>query len=561
MTSTLVGIDEDLYLANQTLAELQDRVIVAYEAQDLTEGRQLEEALAIATQKRDSLMDTKSYIVNKERLQDCAGRLSTVLYLSQFGDTFSAENVSSIVAHANAKNELSGVTGVLYVLRGWFASYLEGSADAIDKLVRRLKVDPRHQRFRIIQRTTDVPNVIRRFPNNGLLLKRLETPQTVSQQNPEATMLYELSTHLKLESYVPILSAVTRGRLTASSYQPPTEDPAVVAARPVTLTRYLLLVQPLKQGPYYTLNSMTKSPVDHAALIESVFTKVRHVVEQTNNSLCQGAILSAGHAADAITCCFHTELPIEAVQRATMLFRALCDSTETEMYCPVMALHVAELEYSMDRGVRATGPALRLLRQHVDLAMQHHKGIVLSEAVFNALQDGENYTSFITTEFAPRRPVDVYLATTMQSFSWDAELEKRAKLAAALRQQNASRSSGSGHPAPGDASSHITPAARYRQSRKEAHQPTSEEANQKPIPGLSRAEDLRELFTSLGIVPNTDYIERSSLDAWLHTQENAGVPVYNVEVDRVLQQFADGPGSEFCSFDQFCMIVYQRLKG
>jgi hypothetical protein len=560
MTSTLVGIDEDLYFANQTLADLQDRVILAYEAQDLAEGRKLEEALAIATQKRDSLMDTKTFIVDKERRQDCAGRLSSVLYLSQMADTFSVQDVSSLVAHANAKNELSGVTGVLYVLRGWFASYLEGSADAIDKLVRRLKVDSRHQRFRVIQRTTDVANVVRRFPNNGLLLKRLETPQTVSQQNPEATMLYELSTHLKLENYVPILSAVTRGRLTANSHQPPTEDPAVLAARPVTLTRYLLLLQPLKQGPYFTSHDMLKAPREHAALIESVFRHVRHIVEQTNNSLCQGAILSAGHTADSITCCFHTELPIEAVQRANALFRTLCDSSETEKYCPVIALHVAELEYSMDQGVRATGPALRLLRQHVDFAMQHSKGIVLSESVFSNLQDSDQYVSFMTTEFAPRRPVDVYIPASMQTFSWSTELDTRRKAAAALLQHNAPRSF-SGDDASGTAAGHITPAARYRQSRKATHQATSEEINQKPIPGVSNVDDLRKVFDSLGVVPNTDCIERSSLDAWLHTQENAGVPVYNVEVDRMLQQFADGPGPEFCSFDQFCMIAYQRLKG
>lgn len=539
MTSTLVGIDEDLFLANQELSSLQEKVIMAYEAQDVSTGRELEEALRTATLKRDALVDTKAYIVNKERLQDCSGKLSTVLYLSQMSDDFSVHEVAKIVAHANAKNELSGITGVLYVLRGWFASFLEGSADGIDRLIRKLKADSRHQRFRIVQRTTDVPNVTRRFPNNGLLLRRLETPQTASQQHPEATMLCELSTHLKLQSFVPLLSSVTRGRQAALQV----DDPSL-AARPQSLTRYIASMQPHRKGPFFS-DALIKQPYEQAALVEAVYHKVRHVVEQSNNSLCKGALVSAGHTCDSMLWCFESDLAIEAVQRVTLLFRSLCDTPETQRYCPVIALHHAEIEFSMDAGVRATGPALRLLRQHVELAMQRSKGVVLSEAVYEALQDGDNYVSFITTEFSPRRPVDVFVPIALKSFSWEAELAKMKAAADAPHQDEPVSS---------------IPRASFRQSKKPVHVPTSEEERQKPIPGFTNSEEMRRLFESLGVCDN-GCVERSALDAWLHTQENAGVPVYNAEIDRILTQFADAPSAEYCTFDQFCMIAYQRLKG
>lgn len=66
--------------------------------------------------------------------------------------------VKRIVATARERNEPAGITGALIFTHSHFAQYLEGPADAVDQLMKQLKVDPRHENVRVVS----TPSVSRR---------------------------------------------------------------------------------------------------------------------------------------------------------------------------------------------------------------------------------------------------------------------------------------------------------------------------------------------------------------------------------------------------------------
>lgn len=80
--------------------------------------------------------------------------LSSVLYISR--STIAPADahgvVNQIVTTAMARNPGAGLTGALLFTGTYFAQVLEGQDDAIDALLARLRLDPRHDRLQIVDR-------------------------------------------------------------------------------------------------------------------------------------------------------------------------------------------------------------------------------------------------------------------------------------------------------------------------------------------------------------------------------------------------------------------------
>jgi hypothetical protein len=72
--------------------------------------------------------------------------LEHVIYASVATEQFTAAELSALLANARESNQRAGLTGMLLHadVDGGFFQVLEGTADAIDTLMLRLKGDPRH---------------------------------------------------------------------------------------------------------------------------------------------------------------------------------------------------------------------------------------------------------------------------------------------------------------------------------------------------------------------------------------------------------------------------------
>ncbi|MEQ7153971.1 BLUF domain-containing protein [Brevundimonas aurifodinae] len=80
-------------------------------------------------------------------------RLHRVLYESTAtGSTDSLLNVATILGQSQRNNSQTNLTGALVAHRGRFIQVIEGPAEAIDALLDRLRVDPRHKDLRVIDR-------------------------------------------------------------------------------------------------------------------------------------------------------------------------------------------------------------------------------------------------------------------------------------------------------------------------------------------------------------------------------------------------------------------------
>ncbi len=76
-----------------------------------------------------------------------------LLYRSRSRDgAASGLQMSDILAEARPANAREGITGVLTAVDGHFVQIIEGSDDALDRLVAKLRRDPRHSDLTILER-------------------------------------------------------------------------------------------------------------------------------------------------------------------------------------------------------------------------------------------------------------------------------------------------------------------------------------------------------------------------------------------------------------------------
>lgn len=76
-------------------------------------------------------------------------RLKTLTYTSRARLDLSDEDLAAIHQSARHLNALDGISGLLIFDGARFLQIVEGAEDAIDNLVGRLRMDPRHSAFEI----------------------------------------------------------------------------------------------------------------------------------------------------------------------------------------------------------------------------------------------------------------------------------------------------------------------------------------------------------------------------------------------------------------------------
>jgi hypothetical protein len=76
-------------------------------------------------------------------------RLKTLTYTSRARLDLRDEELTAIHQTARHLNALDGISGLLLFDGSRFLQIVEGTEDAIDKLVERLRMDPRHSAFEI----------------------------------------------------------------------------------------------------------------------------------------------------------------------------------------------------------------------------------------------------------------------------------------------------------------------------------------------------------------------------------------------------------------------------
>ena len=73
-----------------------------------------------------------------------------LIYLSQAVRKMSPEDLSAIQSTAKENNGPLDITGSLFYNGGWFLQVLEGPAVAVEKLYKKIELDPRHKNSRVL---------------------------------------------------------------------------------------------------------------------------------------------------------------------------------------------------------------------------------------------------------------------------------------------------------------------------------------------------------------------------------------------------------------------------
>src|SRR5690348_17199525 len=113
--------------------------------------------------------------------------LKSLTYTSLAGLDLQADDLEEIHRTARNVNALEGITGLLIFNGTHFLQIVEGSPDAIDDLVERLRRDPRHSGLEV---RDEQPIERRSFPDWSMELVRVsasyfDARKTVSGQLPE----------------------------------------------------------------------------------------------------------------------------------------------------------------------------------------------------------------------------------------------------------------------------------------------------------------------------------------------------------------------------------------
>lgn len=134
-------------------------------------------------------------------------RLKTLTYTSRARLDLGDEDLAAIHQSARHLNALDGISGLLLYDGSRFLQIVEGTEDAVDNLVDRLRMDPRHSAFEV----RDERFVDRRsFPDWSMELVRM----SAGYRNAKV----ELATILPLAVAAPVRELVVRmsGELAAA---------------------------------------------------------------------------------------------------------------------------------------------------------------------------------------------------------------------------------------------------------------------------------------------------------------------------------------------------------
>ena len=100
--------------------------------------------------------------------------INQLVYISQATRKMSPEDLSAIQEKAKTNNGPIDVTGSLFYNGGWFLQVLEGPASTLDKLYKKIELDPRHKNSRVLY---NEPANFRTFPRWSMNMTNLNDRQ------------------------------------------------------------------------------------------------------------------------------------------------------------------------------------------------------------------------------------------------------------------------------------------------------------------------------------------------------------------------------------------------
>lgn len=100
--------------------------------------------------------------------------INQLVYISQATHKMSQEDLSAIQEKAKTNNAPLDVTGSLFYNGGWFLQVLEGPASTLDKLYKKIELDPRHKNSRVLY---NEPANFRTFPRWSMNMINLNDRQ------------------------------------------------------------------------------------------------------------------------------------------------------------------------------------------------------------------------------------------------------------------------------------------------------------------------------------------------------------------------------------------------
>ena len=112
-------------------------------------------------------------------------RLKTLTYTSRARLDLGDEDLAAIQQTARHLNALDGISGLLLFDGSRFLQIVEGAEDAVDNLVERLRMDPRHSAFEV----RDERYVDRRsFPDWSMELVRVSSGYRSAKEEVERAL-------------------------------------------------------------------------------------------------------------------------------------------------------------------------------------------------------------------------------------------------------------------------------------------------------------------------------------------------------------------------------------
>ena len=81
--------------------------------------------------------------------------MESLVYVSRAKEDWICESeLASLGMDCARRNSASGLTGVLFVVNGFFFQYLEGAKEDLERTFASIKFDPRHSEVEIMQKQT-----------------------------------------------------------------------------------------------------------------------------------------------------------------------------------------------------------------------------------------------------------------------------------------------------------------------------------------------------------------------------------------------------------------------
>ena len=81
-------------------------------------------------------------------------KIKQLVYISKANVPFTTDSLKELTEVANANNEKLNVTGCMVYASGYFLQLLEGSAESVDILYRKIEKDDRHKGTKLLLEST-----------------------------------------------------------------------------------------------------------------------------------------------------------------------------------------------------------------------------------------------------------------------------------------------------------------------------------------------------------------------------------------------------------------------